>query len=255
MERILSVDNVHVKIENKTIVEGVSFHVDENDFLMIIGPNGAGKSTLIKAVMQICAYSGDIMLYSRDVRHIHSKELAKKVGVLSQKHSPQFSHSVYEVVSLGRYAYQKGLLGRLSNEDEDRIDEAMCLTGVKDLKNQSVLTLSGGELQRVFLAQLFAQDPALLILDEPANHLDIKYQILIFDMIKKWSLSRGRAVIAVVHDLNTVYTYGTRAMLMNDGKVYQFGETDKVLSRENLRQVYQVDVAQWMQSLLSHWNH
>ena len=128
------------------------------------------------------------------------------------------------------------------------------LTGIQDLVEQSVLTLSGGELQRVFLAQLFAQDPKLLILDEPTNHLDLQYQIVIFDIISEWVKEKGRAVISVVHDLNLVYSYGTRAILMENGRIYSRGNVKDVLTRDNLKSVYKVDVAQWMQSLLKNWS-
>jgi iron complex transport system ATP-binding protein len=116
-----------------------------------------------------------------------------------------------------------------------------------------VLTLSGGELQRTFLAQLFAQDPQILILDEPASHLDLQYQIAVFDLLVKWVREKKRAVIASVHDLNTVYSYGTKALLMNRGKVHSEGAVDEVLKRENLKSVYNVDVAEWMKNLLKHW--
>lgn len=250
---MLDVQDVSVRINHRTIVDGVTFHVAENDFFMLIGPNGAGKSTLIKAIMRICGYQGRVLLNGCDILSISSKALASQVGVLAQEHQPQFPHTVYEVVSLGRYAHMRGLFGTLGREDKDRIEEALALTGMEQMADQSVLTLSGGELQRVYLAQLLAQDPNLLILDEPANHLDIKYQITLFDMIKKWSRARGKAVLAVVHDLNTAFCYGTRALLMHEGRVYAQGEIRQVLTRENLQAVYAVDVAQWMTDLMKHW--
>jgi iron complex transport system ATP-binding protein len=175
------------------------------------------------------------------------------MGVLTQKHQPQFSHTVYEVVSLGRYAYQNSFFGGLNTADRDKIEQALFLTGIEGLRNQSVLTLSGGELQRVYLAQLFAQDPNILLLDEPTNHLDLQYQIAIFDIIRDWVKQSGRAALAVVHDLNIVYSYGTHALLMEDGRIHAKGLVEEVLSREHLKAVYKVDVAQWMQNLLRHW--
>ena len=251
---MLDVRNLSVQVNNRTIVDGVTFCVDENDFLMLIGPNGAGKSTLIKAIMRIYGYTGRVLLNGRDILSIKPKILASLVGVLAQEHQPLFPHTVYEVVSLGRYAHMRGLFGALSREDKAKIGEALAITGMDHMADQSVLTLSGGELQRVYLAQLLAQDPNLLILDEPANHLDIKYQITMFDIIKKWSKARGKAVMAVVHDLNTAFCYGTRALLMNEGKIYAQGEVPRVLTRENLQAVYSVDVAKWMADLMKHWN-
>ncbi|NLW02885.1 MAG: ABC transporter ATP-binding protein [Clostridiaceae bacterium] len=250
---MLDVQNLSVRINNKSIVDGVTFHVYENDFFMLTGPNGAGKSTLIKAIMRVYGYKGRVMLSGRDILSIRPKNLASLVGVLAQEHQPLFPHTVYEVVSLGRYAHMRGLFGTLGREDRAKIEEALAITGMDHMADQSVLTLSGGELQRVYLAQLFAQDPSLLILDEPANHLDIKYQITMFDIIKKWSKTPGKAVMAVVHDLNTAFCYGTRALLMHGGKVYAQGEVPRVLTRENLKAVYSVDVARWMADLMKRW--
>lgn len=251
---MLTVQNLNVALENKKIVDGVSFEVKEHDLMMVIGPNGAGKTTLIKAIMGVLPYTGEILLEDRRISAFKPRQLAKKIGVLAQKHQPQFAHTVYEVVSLGRYAYQDGMFGGLNAKDKEKVNEALALTGIENMKEQSVLTLSGGELQRVFLAQLFAQDPNILILDEPTNHLDLQYQIAIFEIIKKWSMQKGRAVLAVVHDLNIAYSYGSRALLMDAGKVFIQGSLEEVLSREHLKAVYRVDVAEWMQNLLHHWS-
>jgi len=251
---MLKAENINVMVDNKKIVDDVSFEIDEHDILMVIGPNGAGKTTLIRAVMGIVPHSGKVYLNDTDIRRLKPRILAQKIGVLTQKHQPQFAHTVYEVVSLGRYAYKNGFFRNLTDEDKEKIREAILLTGIQDLVEQSVLTLSGGELQRVFLAQLFAQDPQILILDEPTNHLDLQYQITIFDIISEWVKEKGRAVISVVHDLNLVYSYGTRAILMENGKINSQGNIRDVLTRENLKSVYKVDVVQWMQSLLRNWS-
>lgn len=251
---MLKIENIKVTIGDRTIVDDVSFQLKEHDFLMIIGPNGAGKTTLIKAVMGLLPHGGKVLLEDRDIRTFSPRELARRIGVLTQKHQLQFSHTVYEVVTLGRYAYRDGIFGGLTSRDRAKIDEAMSLAGVENIRDQSVLTLSGGELQRVFLAQLFAQDPPMLILDEPTNNLDLQYQIATFDLIKEWAGQRGHAVIAVVHDLNIAYSYGTRAILMENGKVYARGAVKDVLDRENLKAVYKVDVAEWMHNLLRNWS-
>lgn len=250
---LLEIKGISVKIEGRKIIDDVSFEVGEHDIFMVMGPNGAGKTTLFKAIMGILPHRGKVLLDGIDIETFKAKELAKKIGVLSQKHQPQFAHTVYDVVSLGRYSYQSGLFSRLTGEDKEKIEEAIILTGIESLRDQSVLTLSGGELQRTFLAQLFAQDPQILILDEPASHLDLQYQIAVFELLAKWVSEKNRAVIASVHDLNTVYSYGTKALLMNRGRVHVKGPVDKVLERENLKSVYNVDVAEWMKSLLKHW--
>jgi iron complex transport system ATP-binding protein len=250
---MLEINDLTVNVGNKTIVEKISFEVREHEIFMVMGPNGAGKTTLIKAIMGILPHTGNAAFEGKNVSSFSPRELARRVGVLAQNHRPQFSHTAYEVASLGRYAYRNNILSGLTNADMDKIEEAISLTGIEDIRDQSVLTLSGGELQRVYLAQLFAQDPQLLVLDEPTNNLDLQSQICIFDIIGRWVSQKGRAVLAVVHDLNMAYSYGTRALLMKDGRAYVQGTVEEVLSRENLMAVYKVDVAQWMQNLLRHW--
>lgn len=251
---MLKVENISVKIGNNQILKDISFEIAEKDILMLIGPNGAGKTTLIKAIMNNLKHTGKACLKGTDISKISPLELARQIGVLTQKNTQQFSYTVEEVVSLGRYAHQKGIFGSLSPLDKEKIEKGMTLTGIWHLKDRSVLTLSGGELQRVFLAAVFAQDPDLLILDEPTNHLDLQYQISIFEIIREWVKQEGRCAIAVVHDLNAAFNYGTKALLLNEGKIESFGQVRDVLQKETLKKVYKVDVARWMQTLLEYWN-
>ena len=250
---MLKVEGLSVTIDNKKIVDDVSFELKEHDISMVVGPNGAGKTTLFKGIMGVVPHDGKVLINNSNINKYKTRELAKKIGVLTQKHQPQFAHSVYDVVSLGRYSHQKDLLGRLDIHDREKIEQSLKLTGLCDIKNRSILTLSGGELQRTFLAQIFAQDPQILILDEPTTHLDLQYQIAIFDIIKEWAMGEGRAVLAVVHDLNTAYSYGNKAILMNEGRAHTQGLVAEVLARDNLKEVYRVDVAQWMKGLLANW--
>ena len=120
-------------------------------------------------------------------------------------------------------------------------------------RHQSALTLSGGELQRTFLAQVFAQDPRLLLLDEPTNHLDLIYQKQVFSLISDWIKTPGRAVVSVVHDLSLAKAFGTHALLMDHGQGLACGAAAEVLSPARLDPVYGMDVAAWMQKMLSQW--
>lgn len=143
---------------------------------MLVGPNGAGKSTLIEAIAGGVPYAGKITLAGRNIRAFRASELARRIGVLAQKNAVSYAYSVEEVVSLGRYAHASGFLASRDDDGGERVERALELTGLTELRRASVLTLSGGELQRTFLAQVFAQNPQILILDEPANHLDLIYQ-------------------------------------------------------------------------------
>lgn len=250
---MLEVNNLAVRYGSLTILENLSFTLDENQWLMIVGPNGAGKSTLINAVSGAVPGEGSIRFEGADLLTMKSALRARYLGVLMQSHSLSYSFTVEEVVKLGRYAYSGGPFGSGDRDESAKVVAAMAATGVLDLRGQSVLTLSGGEIQRTFLAQLLAQDPRLLILDEPSNHLDLVYQSQVFDLIQDWVKQPGRAVISVVHDLSLARAYGSHAMLLGDGRLHAYGEINRVLTRENLQSVYEMDVYDWMSRMLSQW--
>ena len=250
---MLTAERVTVRYGERTVVDGVSFSLEAGQWLMLAGPNGAGKSTLIRAITQGVADEGRIELLGRDVRAYRPAQLAQQVGVLAQQHSVGYAYTVEEIVRLGRYAYAQGFLSGRDREGEARVEEALRMTGMTALRSASVLTLSGGELQRAFLAQVFAQNPRLLILDEPANHLDLVYQKHIFSLIEQWLREPGRAVLSVVHDLSLALRYGTHAALLDGGRCVAQGKAREALAPEHLAQVYGMDVRGWMRELLGEW--
>ncbi len=251
---MLKAENICVQYGEHTIVNNLSFELKEGQWLMLVGPNGAGKSTLIEAIAQGAPYSGRFLLDEKDIRHYKPAQLARKIGVLSQKNAVGYAYTVEEVVGLGRYAYTSGIFSTKDDGGRQQIEQALALTGLAQLRHASVLTLSGGEMQRTFLAQVFAQNPQLLILDEPANHLDLIYQKHIFALIRDWLKQPGRAVLSVVHDLSLARRYGTHAVLMDKSKCVAQGEIGSVLTPENLAQVYNMDVHAWMRELLEQWS-
>ncbi len=251
---MLEIDNLTVRYGERTVVDDVSFSVRPGQWLMVVGPNGAGKSTLINAVSQNTAFSGAVRLNGADIRKIKQLDFARRVGVLTQNHYVGYSFTVEEIVRMGRYAYAPGLFAKESDDDRTLVERALELTGIAEIRRQSVLTLSGGELQRTFLAQIFAQNPMLLILDEPTNHLDLVYQQQVFDLIKDWIREGPRAVMSVVHDLSLARVYGTDALLMDRGRSAAYGSIDEVLSPDHLRSVYSMDVYGWMRKMLSQWD-
>lgn len=250
---MLKVENITVRYGDLTIVNDVSFSLHEGQWLMLAGPNGVGKSTLIHAISQGVPYSGAISLAGKNIRSYKPAQLAKKIGVLSQQNNVSYPYTVEEIVNLGRYAHSTGFFSGRDEQAEAHVENALKLTGLDKLLQQNVLTLSGGELQRTFLAQVFAQDPEILILDEPANHLDLVYQKHIFSLIQEWLKQPGRAVVSVVHDLSLARRYGTHAVLMHHGKSVAQGAINDVLTPENLKNVYDMDVFGWMHEMLSQW--
>ena len=252
---MLDVRNMTVKYGELVIVNDISFTVKSGQWMMVVGPNGAGKSTIINAITGGATYSGLIKCKDKDIKSYKPHEIAKIIGVLSQQYLISYPFTVSEIVKLGRYAHSKGILAGGSDGDEAAYERAIKLTGLEQFVNQSALTLSGGELQRTFLAQLFAQEPSLLILDEPTNHLDLVYQKQVFELISEWLKTPGRAVVSVVHDLSLAKAYGTDALLLHEGKVVSQGAAKDVLSAENLNSVYSMDVFEWMRTMFEQWNN
>lgn len=246
-------NNITIRYGDFTAVDALSFRLEEGQWLMLEGPNGAGKSTLIEAIAQGIPYTGSILWKDRDIRKLKASELAQQIGVLSQRNHVGYAYTVEEVVSLGRYAHKAGLFSSRDDRGREQIEKALEITGLTALRHASMLSLSGGEMQRAFLAQVFAQDPQVLILDEPANHLDLNYQQQIFSLIRQWLREPGRAVLSVVHDLSLARRYGTHAVLMDHGKCVSQGTTGEVMTPENLQLVYGMDVYAWMREMLSQW--
>ena len=250
---MLQGEHITVRYGSFTVVEDLSFDLKEGQWLMLAGPNGAGKSTLIETIAQGTPYTGSVRWQGRDIRTLKAASLAQKIGVLAQKNNVGYAYTVEEVVGLGRYAYKSGLFSGRDDDGREAVEKALEITGLSGLRHASMLTLSGGEMQRVFLAQVFAQNPQVLILDEPANHLDLKYQQHIFSLIQEWLEQPGRAVLSVVHDLSLARRYGTHAILLDHGKTVSQGLIADVMTPENLKQVYGMDVYAWMQEMLSQW--
>ncbi|MBR2835201.1 MAG: ABC transporter ATP-binding protein [Coriobacteriales bacterium] len=257
---LLNVTGLTVQFGGRCVVHDVSFSVAEGSWLMLVGPNGAGKSTIVNAISQTVPHEGSVTWCGQDVRSMKPRERARIMGVLAQGNSVGYSFTVDEVVRLGRYAHRPSLFARTQNSDrsyvdaeEKAIEEAIEQTGLTDLRSKSVLELSGGELQRVFLAQALAQQPSLLLLDEPTNHLDLLYQRQTFELLDHWLKAPGHAIISVVHDLSLAYAFGSGVILLHNGQIMGKGPASEVLTPDLLEQVYGMDVQAWMRSLLQHW--
>lgn len=250
---MLEAADITVRYGDRAVVENVSLSVRAGQWLMLAGPNGAGKSTLVNALTGGVPHEGRVCLNGQDTRRLRPAQLARQVGVLAQKHAFGFEDTVEEAVRLGRYAYRTNWLSGADEVGEEKVEEALRLTGLTALRVQSVRRLSGGEAQRTFLAQVLAQDPPLLVLDEPANHLDPPYQLQLFELLGQWVQKPGRALISVVHDISLARRYGTHALLLREGRSVAFGPVEEALSPTRLQEAYGMDVAAWLRETLSLW--
>ena len=234
---MLEVRGLTVRHGAFTIVDGLSFHVREGEWLMIVGPNGAGKSTALGAVTQAVPYTGSVLLDGEDVKKMKPAQRARKMGVLMQKNFAGFAFTVEEVVRLGRYAYAPGVLSGHGAEDTEAVEEALKRTGLTAQRGQSVLTLSGGELQRVLLALALEPMPNMLILDEPLSGVDVEGMALLMDMLdgirKKFDLS----ILMTTHDFSMLEKYADRVVLLRE-RVLCEGTPEQVLSSDAFAEVF-----------------
>ncbi|MEK5230662.1 adenosylcobinamide amidohydrolase [Lysinibacillus sp. FSL K6-0232] len=230
--------------EDTPIVKDISFTVEKGKVLGILGPNGSGKSTLLKVISGILpAATGAIAIDGKPILSYNARALAKKMAVLPQLHANAFSNSVREVVALGRYPHQTGFFASWSERDEQAVQHAMLQTGVKRYEHTPMEFLSGGEQQRVFVAQALAQTAEILLLDEPTNHLDIAHQRQILDMVRKEAVECGLTVVMVLHDMNLASLYCDELLLMESGQMRAFGAPHEVIIASQIEDVYQARVA------------
>ncbi|MER2088510.1 MAG: adenosylcobinamide amidohydrolase [Sporosarcina sp.] len=236
---MLKVENVSGGYGKEPVVKSVTFNVNKGEVLGILGPNGSGKSTLLKIISGILPMeTGSVTIDGQDASSYSQKEFAKKVAVLPQLHAHAFSHSVCETVELGRYPHQSGLFSSWSDEDERAVTEAMSNMAITRYAKNSIELLSGGEQQRVFVAQALAQEAPILLLDEPTNHLDIAHQQQLLDTIRKQAVDKGLTVISVFHDINLASLYCDRLLLMNKGQIAKIGAPQDVVKEEAIQAVY-----------------
>lgn len=235
---------------NKKILNNISFRIFENDRLCIIGPNGSGKTTLLKSLCNILDFQGSVLINGKNIKDI---EVYKTVSFMSQISEIYFDYSVFDTVMLGRYASFKDKIFSIPDKKDKEI-VLECLEKVKiiHLKDKSVNRLSGGELQKVFLARVFAQNPKIILMDEPANHLDLNSQIELIYNLKEWASKEERCIVAVMHDINNVFNFANKILLLNRGEILYFGDSDR-FNLELLNKIYNVDVAEYMRNSLKKW--
>lgn len=222
------------------VVKNVSFTVRKGEVLGILGPNGSGKSTLLKVMSGILpATSGSILIEGKNIKSYTARALAKKMAVLPQLHANAFSNTVREAVSLGRYPHQTGFFSSWSELDEQTVQYAMTQTGVLRYEHTPMEFLSGGEQQRVFVAQALAQAAEVLLLDEPTNHLDIAHQRQILDLVRNEAIECGLTVVMVLHDMNLASLYCDTLLLMENGQMRAIGAPHEVLVAPQIEEVYQ----------------
>lgn len=239
---IIDARSIHFQYDGVNALRGVDLKAKKGEMLGVIGPNGAGKSTLLKILAGLLHPGrGEIYISGEPIKKITRKELARILAWIPQSETREVPLTVSEIVSLGRYPHRKGILG-LSERDKEAIKDSLLKTNMWDLKDRLFFELSGGEAQRAILARALAQEPEVLLLDEPTSHLDLRHRIsfgkLVRDLVKK----EGKTAIWVSHDLNLAARFSEKLILLDKGKVVASGPVEEVLKEEILQEVYKIRV-------------
>nr|WSW70636.1 ABC transporter ATP-binding protein [Streptomyces sp. NBC_00995] len=232
----------------KRVVHGVSIALEPGRATALVGPNGSGKSTVLRALSRLHPVDGGRMTLGvpgsadeRDTSLLSARRFAREVTLFSQSRPAPQGLTVTEVVAFGRHPYRRGFAG-LTAGDRGAVDRAMGVTGVRDMADRPVGELSGGEMQRVWLAACLAQDTGVVLLDEPTNHLDLRYQIETLDLVRDLVEEHGIAVGVVLHDLDHASRVADTLVLMRAGHVHAVGAPADVLTAQNIGEVYDIRV-------------
>jgi iron complex transport system ATP-binding protein len=232
----LSVDQLTVALDGHTILQDVSFDVSAGQWVGVLGPNGAGKTTLLRTIGGHLPFTGKVGLQGTPVDEMSAPVRARTLAFVRQARSLTFDFTVEEFVLLGR-APHRGWLETYRVSDRDRVRAVLAQVDLEGFESRSVLSLSGGEMQRVFLAQALVQDTDLLLLDEPTAHLDVHYQFSFMEQVRA-QVDDGRTVLAVGHDLELAARYADRLLLLADGKLRAKGPPGSVLTPDRIAEVF-----------------
>ncbi|MRX73461.1 ATP-binding cassette domain-containing protein [Bacillus lacus] len=237
----LNTEQLNISYGERPIVKNLSIEIPDKKITTIIGSNGCGKSTLLKAMTRIIPQqSGSIVLDGESISKQSTKELAKKMAILPQNPESTSGLTVGELVSYGRFPYQKGF-GRLSKRDIEVINWAMDVTGTAFFKHHPIDALSGGQRQRVWIAMALAQETPMIFLDEPTTYLDMAHQLEILELLQKLNREQQTTIVMVLHDLNQAARFADYIIALKFGEIMKAGSPDEVITNEVLKKVFHID--------------
>lgn len=235
---LLSADDVCVALDNQPILHDLSFEIAPGTWVGLLGPNGSGKTTLLRAISGVLPYDGQLLLDGRPVQDWMPRSLAQRVAFVRQSPTLTFDFTVKDLVLLGRSPHKRWLQS-YNSYDRQLAQEALAQVELEGFGERSVLSLSGGELQRVFLAQALVQEADFLLLDEPTAHLDVHYQFAFMDQVQEL-VDKGRTILSVFHDLELAARYAERLLVLNEGRLVADGAPPDVLTPDLIATVFRM---------------
>lgn len=238
MNPVYKLSDVRVRADGNEILNVPSLAFSAGEFVAIAGPNGAGKSTLLSVLSGLRErFSGECIVWGREIRAWSRREFSRQVAVVHQARPVSFPFSVDEVALMGRAPHARGWFE--TTQDLEVLEQALAQAGAADLRGREFRTLSGGEQQRVVLASALAQQPKVLLLDEPTSSLDLYHQVQFYKLLAQLRHT-GVLVISATHDLNLAASFADRLLLLDRGKVVADGKPEQVATREYIAEVFRV---------------
>ena len=235
----LQAENLSVGFKNKTVLEHIQFAAHTGELLVLAGPNGGGKTTLLKTLGGFLKpLDGKVLLEGRDIQGMKKREKAEGISFLFQGAGSAWPFTVKEFIAQGRYPYL-GLFAREAKTDIGLMEKAIHAAGLENYRDRPITELSGGEFQRTLIARAITQESSLILMDEPVNNLDPKYQLMVMDLIRSLT-ETGITVILSIHDLNLARLYATRVALIANGAIAALGPPAEALREDILIAVYDI---------------
>ena len=236
---MIEIQNVAYAYGKQKILKNVSLTIQEGMVTAMIGANGAGKSTLLNLTANLLEHQqGTILLDGVNMAQMKAREIATQVAILKQTQQLNMKIAVRDLVSFGRYPHSQG---RLTDEDEVKIQEAISYMKLEDIADRYINELSGGQRQRAYIAMILAQDTKYVFLDEPLNNLDVKYSIEMMITLRKLVRDLGKTVVIVIHDINFAAAYADHIVAMKDGQIVQEGPAAQIIDKDVLKEVFDQD--------------
>ena len=227
---------------DKRIVEAVNVTLAKGEWLSLVGANGSGKSTLLRLLSRILpAQAGAVLLNGKSIHKQPATEVARQMALLPQQQIVPEGLSVHQLVSLGRTPYQPWWQWDLDAESQEKVAMALAWTEIEAYRDRPVSELSGGERQRAFLSLALAQDPKILLLDEPTTFLDIHYQLQLLELLKRLNQQQGLSVVTVLHDINLAARYSDRIACLKQGRLWAIGSVADILVPQTIRDIFDVE--------------
>ena len=233
--------DIRAGYNERDVLHGIDFELHAGEVLGVVGPNGCGKSTLLRAITGLLPLrGGEVTIGGERLENLPAMERARRCAVQPQIEAPLFDYTVGQFALLGRHPH-RGALAPATNEDRAAVERAMDDADLAPLATRSIRSLSTGEWQRALLARALAQDAPILLLDEPAAHLDPGHRFAVHVLLRRLARERRRAVLCVSHDLNLAAEFCDRLMILSEGRVRALGKPEEVLIAENLQAVFRCD--------------